>query len=210
MKQLSTLKWLEYREYTIDRIQNATVQWEPYWHVHLQDVYHPELFEYINMEWPDFDSVLGVHDNGGELNPNRRYVIPNRDDLPFWKQFNDNIIEHADVVDAVYELEQLNRAHCTWVTASIWEDYRGYGIGNHYDAHTIDVAWQTYIYCDGGEHWGTSLNNEAGEEQKRIPFVPNSGWIMNVDCYSWHSADTIECDMRRSVMVRFMTKVRNQ
>ena len=68
----------------------------------------------------------------------------------------------------------------------------------------------TLHLLDGGEHWGTSLNNEAGEEQKRIPFVPNSGWIMNVDCYSWHSADTIECDMRRSVMVRFMTKVRNQ
>ena len=81
MQNLSTTKWLEYREYTIERIKDSIVLWEPYWHVHVTDIYHPELFALIESEWPNFDSVLGVHENGGGLNPNRRYVIPNRDDL---------------------------------------------------------------------------------------------------------------------------------
>ena len=209
MQTLSTSKWSEYRDYTVDRIRSSVVDWDPYWHVHITDIYHPELFDYINMEWPDFDSVTGTHNNPEGMNQNRRYVIPNRDDLPFWQSFYNNIIDHEHIIDAVYTLEQMDRSVCSSTTASMWEDYRGYGISNHYDAHTIDVAWQTYIYCDGGPTWGTSLNNEAGEEQKHIDFVPNTCWIMNVDCFSWHSAKTIECDMRRSVMVRFMTKTRS-
>jgi hypothetical protein len=31
---------------------------------------------------------------------------------------------------------------------------------------------------------------------------------MRVDATSWHSCDEIECDLRRSIMVRFMCKDR--
>ena len=95
-----------------------------------------------------------------------------------------------------------------YVTASVWEDYAGYSVSNHVDAYTIDPAWQTYIYCSGGEGWGTSLNDSNGNQLKRFRSKPNSGWLMRVDSESWHSCDTVDCDVRRSVMARFMTKQR--
>ena len=37
---LSTSKWKEYRQYTVDKIKNSTVTWEPYWHVLIGDTLH--------------------------------------------------------------------------------------------------------------------------------------------------------------------------
>ena len=117
------------------------------------------------------------------------------------------MIAHEAIIDAAYRLEGLQTG-CDYVTASVWEDYPGYSVSNHIDSYTIDVAWQTYIYCSGGESWGTSLNDCDGRQLKRIPFKPNSAWLMRVDANSWHSCDTVDCDVRRSVMVRFMTKAK--
>lgn len=207
MKYLSTEKWAEYRAYTANRIASATVDWEPYWHVLVEDTLHPELFALVEQEWPDFDAV-DYNKNVPGHNQNRKIYQPNNPDgLAFWYAYYNNIIDHEDIRNAVYSLEDLTD-NCDWTSASVWEDYRGYSVSNHYDAHTISVAWQAYVYCDGGEQWGTSLNDVDGNCIKRFPFTPNTSWLMRVDADSWHSCDPVDCDVRRSVMARFMTKSR--
>ena len=205
---LSTSKWKEYRQYTVDKIKNSTVTWEPYWHVLIEDTLHPELFDYVNIEWPDFEKV-DYHRNVPGHNQNRKILNPNQPNGDkFWFEYYNNIIDHKDIIEAVYSLEDLTN-NCSWTSSSIWEDYKGYSVSNHYDAHTISVAWQKYIYCDGGEKWGTSLNDEHGNCIKKFPFKENTSWLMRVDANSWHSCDPVDCNVRRSVMARFMTKDRN-
>ena len=208
MQHLSTEKWAEYRAYTANQIARATVDWEPYWHVLIQDTLHPELFALVEQEWPDFDTV-DYNKNVPGHNQNRKIYQPNNPDgLAFWYAYYNNIIDHQDVRDAVYSLEDLTD-DCSWTSASVWEDYRGYSVSNHYDAYTISVAWQAYIYCSGGESWGTSLNDAEGNCIKRFPFTANTSWLMRVDADSWHSCDPVDCDVRQSVMARFMTKSRD-
>jgi len=207
MNNLSTYNWKRFREYTVDRIRNSTVDWEPYWHVVIENTLHPELFALVEQQWPDFKSI-DYNKNPDGFNQNRKYTpLETRRDLPFWQDYYKNIIDHPDIIDAVYSLESLEN-NCSGTTSSLWEDYRGYGVKNHYDGYTISVAWQSYVYCDGGERWGTSINDEHGNEIKRFPFRPNLSWLMRVDANSWHSCDEIECDLRRSIMVRFMCKDR--
>lgn len=208
MENLSTSKWKEFTDYTVNKIETCRVDWDPYWHVVIEDTLHPELFALVENEWPDYD-VVEHRTNVEGFNQNRRYTMAEREDLPFWYGYYNNIINHPAIVDAVYKLEDIERPDSHYCTSSLWEDYRGYGVNNHYDAHTINVAMQTYVYCDGGERWGTSLNDEDGNELKRFPFKPNLSWIMRVDASSWHSCDPIECDLRRSIMARYMTKERN-
>lgn len=206
MENLSTLKWNEYRSYTVERILDTGVEYDPYWHVFIDNILHPELFNLVLVNWPDW-SKLPIHKNVGGQSQKRNIFQPNRDDdyqIPFWQQYYDNIIDHEDIRSAVYRMDGLEFG-CDYTTASIWEDYEGYGVGNHIDAYTIDVAWQTYIYCSGGEGWGTSLNDADGNQIKRFPFKENSGWLMRVDADAWHSCDTVDCEIRRSVMARFMT-----
>ena len=207
MEHLSTSKWNEYREYTVERILDTGVDYDPYWHVFIEDILHPELFELVKIEWPDFETCLWNTNVEGQ-NQNRKIFQPNRDDefrIPFWQEYYDNIIDHEDIRSAVYRMDGLESG-CDYTTASVWEDYEGYGVGNHIDAYTIDVAWQTYIYCSGGEGWGTSLNDADGNQLKRFPFTPNSAWLMRVDADSWHSCDPVDCKLRQSIMARFMTK----
>ena len=208
MNNLSTYNWKRFREYTIDRIRNSTVDWEPYWHIVIEDTLHPELFALVEQHWPEFNSI-DYYKNPKGFNQNRKYTpLETRKDLPFWQDYYKNIIDHPDIIHAVYSLESLEN-NCTGTTSSLWEDYRGYGVKNHYDGYTISVAWQSYVYCDGGERWGTSINDEHGNEIKRFPFRPNLSWLMRVDATSWHSCDEIECDLRRSIMVRFMCNDRS-
>ena len=209
MSILSTIKWQEYRDYTIDRIASTGVDYDPYWHVFIEDILHPELFEMVQIEWPDFDACAWNTNIEGQ-SQHRKIFNPARNDehaIQFWLDYYNNLIAHEAIIDAAYRLEGLQTG-CDYVTASVWEDYPGYSVSNHIDSYTIDVAWQTYIYCSGGEGWGTSLNDCYGRQLKRIPFKPNSAWLMRVDANSWHSCDTVDCDVRRSVMVRFMTKAK--
>lgn len=204
---MSTSKWNEFRDYTIDRIETATVDWEPYWHVVIENTLHPELFEAVEIDWPDYDSVA-YNRNVPDHNQNRKIYNPNTSEgIVFWKEYYDNIIDHKDIIEAVYNLEDLTN-DCTWTSSNIWEDYKGYSVSNHYDAYTISVAWQAYVYCSGGERWGTSLNDADGNCIKKFPFTPNTSWLMRVDANSWHSCDPVDCDVRRSIMARFMTKKR--
>ena len=204
---LSTSKWKEYRQYTVDKIKNSTVVWDPYWHVVINEILHPELFNYVKIEWPDFSSI-NTSKNPKGYNQNRNIYNPaSKDGIKFWYDYYKNIIDHEDIINAVYSLEALKN-DCSYTTSSLWEDYKNYSVSNHYDAHTISVAWQKYIYCDGGEQWGTSLNDEDGNCLKRFPFTENSSWLMRVDATSWHSCDPVDCNVRRSVMARFMTKER--
>lgn len=208
MNNLSTYNWKKFREYTVDRICSSTVDWEPYWHVRIDNTLHPELFKLVEEHWPDFE-IIAYNKNPDGYNQNRKYTpLETRDDLPFWQDYYRNIIDHEDIIDAVYGLEGLEN-NCTYTNSSLWEDYRGYGVTNHYDGYMISVAWQSYVYCDGGERWGTSINDEAGNEIKRFPFIPNLSWLMRVDATSWHSCDEIECDLRKSIMARFMCDDRN-
>jgi len=207
MEHLSTEKWNEFREYTVERFDSTGVDYDPYWHVFIEDILHPELFEIVQIEWPDFETCAWNKNVPGQ-NQHRKIFQPNRDDefqIQFWQEYYDNIIAHEEIVNAAYRLEGLHTPP-DYITASVWEDYRGYSVSNHVDAYTIDVAWQTYIYCSGGEGWGTSLNDSNGNQLKRFPFKPNSAWLMRVDAESWHSCDPVDCDVRRSIMARFMTK----
>ena len=209
MEHLSTEKWTEFREYTVERFDSTGVDYDPYWHVFIEDILHPELFEIVQIEWPDFKTCAWNKNVSGQ-NQQRKIFQPDRDDefqIQFWQEYYDNIIAHEEIINAAYRLEGLHTSP-DYVTASIWEDYKGYSVSNHIDAYTIDVAWQTYIYCSGGEGWGTSLNDVDGNQLKRFPFKPNSAWLMRVDADSWHSCDTVDCDVRRSIMARFMTKQR--
>lgn len=210
MSYLSTAKWTDFQEYTVNRIRTAKVDWDPYWHVLIQDTLHPELFEMISNEWPNmYDDAVVTHSNPVGYNQNRKIFHPDHVGVEgFWKEYFYTMISHDAIIDAVYSLEDLNRADCDWCSSSLWEDYAGYSVSNHYDAHTISVAWQLYVYCDGGEKWGTSLNDEQGNQLKRFPFTPNLSWLMRVDANSWHSCDEVDSKVRRSVMGRFMTKQR--
>ena len=119
---LSTSKWKEYRQYTVDKIKNSTVTWEPYWHVLIEDTLHPELFDYVNIEWPDFEKV-DYHRNVPGHNQNRKILNPNQPNGDkFWYEYYNNIIDHKDIIEAVYSLEELTN-NCSWTSSSIW-DYK--------------------------------------------------------------------------------------
>jgi hypothetical protein len=209
MEKLSTLKWLEFREYTIDRLDDTGVEYEPYWHVFIEDVLHPELFTMVQTEWPDKDKVP-YNQCVPSQSQQRLIYNPDRNDeyqLTFWQDYYDNMIAHEDIVSSTYRLEGMQEG-CDYITASLWEDYKGYAVGNHVDTYTIDVAWQTYIYCSGGEAWGTSMNDADGNLLKRFPFKANSAWLMRVDADAWHSCDPVDCDLRQSIMIRYCTNAR--
>ena len=87
MKNLSTEKWAEYRAYTANQIANATVDWEPYWHVLVEDTLHPELFVLVEQEWPDFETI-SYDSNPQGYNQNRKIYNPAKPDGPvFWYEY---------------------------------------------------------------------------------------------------------------------------
>ena len=49
---LSTNKWSEYRNYTINRLLESSVNYDPYWHVIVNETLHPELFHLCKINWP--------------------------------------------------------------------------------------------------------------------------------------------------------------
>lgn len=206
MKDLSTFKWAEFRAHTVEKIRNATILWDPYWHVEVPDILHPELFEMCVTNWPDLDNIRAVTENRWSgLNENRRYITPNRHDLNGWADFYNNIQNHPDVVDAVWQFHELCiPVDCFTVDSSLWEDYRGYEFGNHVDKSDIGIAWHIYVYTsDGSEGYGTSLNLEDGTTVKTFPFQPNFSYFNRVDSDAWHSIKPVETDVRRSIMTRF-------
>ena len=204
---LSTKIWKKYRDFTINKLKNATVDWNPYWHVVVEETLHPELLHLCNTEWPNFKTITaGTRAQPQGFNQNRSIFIPESGEIPFWNEYYNNIMCHANIQKTIYAFDELNYENDRWVTSSLWEDYRGYSVNNHYDGHTIDLAWQTYLFCDGGEYWGTCLNDEDGNMLKKIPNIPNLSWVMRVDSYSWHSCEPIECDLRKNIMARYMYK----
>ena len=190
MEHLSTSKWNLFREYTVDRIRNATVTWEPYWHVVVEDVLHPELFTYVCIVWPEQG-----------WSPNNRGLNPNRKVHSCWSKYVENIMAHTDIQRAVYNLQDLEYTHDRKVMSGLYEDTVSYAVGNHVDGHVIDIAWQLYV--TGAT--GTNLNDSAGNLIKTVPFKPNSGWIMRNDSGSFHSCDTVQVESRRSIMLRYLS-----
>ena len=73
MNTLSTYNWKKFREYTVDRIRNSTVDWEPYWHVVMEDTLHPELFTLVEQQWPEFNRI-DYYKNPEGFNQNRKYT----------------------------------------------------------------------------------------------------------------------------------------
>jgi len=208
---LSIETWKKYRNFTINKLKNATVDWNPYWHVVIEETLHPELLHLCSTEWPDLKTVtVGTRSQPQGFNQNRSIFIPEAGDIPFWNEYYNNIMCHVNVQKTIYAFNELKYENERWVTSSLWEDYRGYSVNNHYDGHTIDVAWQIYLSCDGGKHLGTCLNDKDGNILKEIPNIPNLSWIMRVDSYSWHSCKPIKCNNRRSIMTRFMYKFAHQ
>ena len=205
---MSTISWEKYRKYTVTKLQQATVDWEPYWHCCIKDTLDPELLQLCYTNWPDMATEMSRKNPEG-FNQNRAIHIPESGNIPFWQEYYSEFMEHTDIQRAVYALEGLEYESDRWTTGSLWEDYAGYGVKNHYDGHTIDVAWQIYLYCDGGEQWGTSLTDEHDNEIKRFPFIPNFSWLMRVDAFAWHRCDPIPCNLRQSIMTRYMYKFKS-
>lgn len=205
---MSTVSWEKYQKYTVNQIKNAKVCWEPYWHVVIEDTLHPELYSLCMANWPDMQAEM-TRTNPEEFNQNRAIHIPELGGIDFWQEYYNNIMAHTDIQQAVYSLEGLEYESDRWTTSSLWEDYAGYGVNNHYDGHTIDIAWQIYMFCDGGEQWGTSITDENDTEIKRFPFRPNLSWLMRVDAFAWHRCDPIQCSLRQSIMIRYMYKSAN-
>lgn len=206
---MSTYNWKKYRDHTVAKIQQATVDYDPYWHVIVNDVLHPELYQLCLEKWPRLEENLQKEKNYLGMNQNRDIWNLEQDGMPFWREYFSNLIDHKEIIDAVYSYEGLDKNRCSWRNSSLWSDYKGYSVSNHYDDYTIDVAWQIYMYCDGGEKWGTSMNDEHGNELKRFPFAHNSSWLMRVDAGSWHSCREVDCNERKSIMCRFMTHSRS-
>jgi hypothetical protein len=190
MEHLSTEKWNEFREYTVSRIRNSAVNWDPYWHVVIEDTLHPELFEYIQMDWPN--------DNWSPNHPN---LNPNRNTRHAWPCYAENLMSHTEIQQAVYSLDGLEYIGDRSVMSGLYEDTVGYAVGNHVDSYRIDIAWQLYISGDTG----TNLNDSAGNLIKTVPFKPNSGWIMRNDSGSFHSCDTVQVESRKSIMLRYLS-----
>tara|TARA_R100000008_G_C3576145_1_gene165411 strand:- start:489 stop:1052 length:564 start_codon:yes stop_codon:yes gene_type:complete len=186
--------WQKYRNFTVNKLKKAKVCWEPYWHVVVEDILHHDLLHLCNMHWPT-DNWLS---NTAGLNINRRiYNLQSQ----FWQEYSKNIMSHTDIQQAVYSLEDLNYTRNRVTMGSLYEDTSGYAVGNHVDASQINIAWQLYISGDTG----TNLNDENGTCLKRIPFINNTSWIIRNDSGSWHSCDEITCNLRRTIMVRYMS-----
>ena len=190
---MSTISWKKYREHTINRI--ADICWDPYWHAVINDTLHPDLLHLCNYHWPKGE----WSPNSKGLNPNRR-VYKLQSGSGFWQDYYANIMEHKDIQQAIYKLQGLTYTNNRKVMDHLYEDTTGYAVGNHVDSEVIDIAWQLYIAGDTG----TNLNNELGECIKNIPFQSNTSWIIRNDAYSWHSCEEVKCDLRKSIMVRYL------
>ena len=189
-----TINWQKYQDFTINQIKNAQVCWDPFWHVVVEDTLHPDLLHLCNTHWPT-DNWLS---NTPGFNVNRRiYNLQSE----FWREYSKNIMSHTNIQQAVYSLEDLSYSRNRAIMGSLYEDTTGYAVGNHVDASQINIAWQLYLSGDTG----TNLNDENGTCLKQIPFSNNTSWIIRNDAYSWHSCDVVDCNLRQSVMVRYLT-----
>jgi hypothetical protein len=83
-------------------------------------------------------------------------------------------------------------------SVNFWEDQPGFVLPHHIDPYFISAAIQIYIN-DNDESAGTELFNENKELLHKVPWVKNSGYVLNSIPTSWHGVTTPSMQKRRSV-----------
>jgi len=194
--------WKKYKKFTIDQINNSELSYDPYCHLVLDTVFHPELFAQISKHWPLGDSAWVKNTQG--LNRSRiQYALPGRDG--FWHDFYYEFLSDSEFYNVTRDKMRLAEPKTRYVSATLWSDKSGYQIGSHVDQPKIYVAWMTYIHMPKGAKGTELYRDEKGTLAKALSNQPNTGWLMLNDAYSWHGLPEQNVQgARDSVMVRFM------
>ena len=193
------MNWKKFRNFTLDAIDTVPVDYDPYAHIHIEQVYDVELYDLLLQNWPD----SGWVSNTAHMNQYRmQHTIVGCGD--FWQSLYDQVLSHPETVEIVYSKFKLT-ASCDWVNPTLWEDSAGYKVGPHVDQYRIDIAWQTYIQVDDNTIGTELYRDQQGTLAKKLSSINNSGWIMVNDSESWHGFSGYNTpSLRRSLMTRFM------
>lgn len=195
------MNWKKYLDYTIKLVEETPVCMEPYAHIALEQTFHPDLFEQMVAHWPHGHSFWV--NNTQNFNVNRRQMpIPHN--LEIWDELYHTILCDNNLIQLCYDKFQLVNDYL-FTSATLWEDTAGYEVGAHVDQYKIAIAWQTYITMDKNATGTELYHNNQGSLAKSLPGIPNSGWLMLNDAYSWHGLPKQDISTpRRSLMNRLM------
>ena len=82
---MSNINWEKYRNYTVEKIMTSSVEWEPYWHVVIENTLHEDLYEQVRLNWPNMADYQ-TKTNPKGFNQNRRIFIPESGQIDFWQE----------------------------------------------------------------------------------------------------------------------------
>lgn len=188
---MSTINWQKSRDYFQKNLKLSTIKFNPYWHLEFVKTLDTDLLHNISVNWP-------VKWSPDTRSPYRKVYMVSEHSTKFWREF-----KHEFVNKIIFDRDMPKFNN---IEIDVWEDSKGYAIGNHVDTYPVQMTWQ--IYIEGS--CGTAFTNNNGVVLKTIPFAPNRGYITKVDDNSWHKLDKIDCNIRKSIMCRFMTTERSQ
>jgi len=156
----------------------------------LTDVFSAAMIEKIKQE---FDSNT-IWDKVDLQENSPRKIIP-------WK--SESVIEEVYMVfqELEQEVSDTFSRQLKLQSVNFWQDSPGYTISPHIDNNRISVAMQIYI---------NQSNYEAGTEMYKdhdviykLPWVPNTGYILNNTDKSIHGMMTTVNTLRQHIYVIF-------
>ncbi|HKG45234.1 MAG TPA: hypothetical protein VKB02_00800 [Pyrinomonadaceae bacterium] len=154
----------------IQRLQNPTVEVDPYPHFFLEHVFPEDYYDELLRHLPPtdvYDNLYEVtdlkldhfrHRNQRDMDAGWTECLP-RDLQPFWKSFNEWFLG-PEVARAV--LDSFGSQRSAWPEVSVESQFirhrAGYFLGPHSDLYTKLVVLLIYLAPDNSaEHLGTSL-----------------------------------------------------
>jgi len=190
--------WEKYIDHSIACILNTKASVEPYWHLHVKNFYHEELFEQIldNTNWDTTNTLVTRRGN-------TRIVVNPLDQTEKWDFFREYSLKfHSKLIETVQSLPGANKEHHNIETELLYDCTGGRQV-LHVDRPYINVSLMIFICSGGDTTCGTTLHRNENDPGKLIEFVPNTGWLIVNGPHALHSAPEIKCSNRYSIMHKF-------
>ncbi len=123
--------------------------------------------------------------------PGTRMVLPLEEAPPFWRELS-KVLCGAEIENTFRS--EVGFTGPVRAVARLFRDFKGYKILPHTDSSKKACTAQLYLPSDDTqEDLGTSFysKNEDGsfKEERKLPFLPNTGYCFKVTNSSWHGTN---------------------
>ena len=207
------------REHLLNALEHSQVDSAPFFHFTFRDCFPTQVYQQIHRHFPDSSQYEDLRHRDAmksDGSSSRLHLIlkpPSLDKLaPDVKEFWSLIYEALSSEElrqaffAKHEPALRNRFGEDWrdievePRVSLIQDLDGYQIQVHRDITKKVITTQFYLPLDQSqEHLGTSFyrrKNHSGKEKyqldRRMKFLPNSGYSFTVSDKSYHGVDRLE------------------